>query len=136
MLPQYYGLHKKNVMVHLSHGVETACFSRGFKSFLVLFPILLFLYAIYLENLSFFCLLFWKQGQCDFVSEMRKHGDCLEQIQSVDGKREPFAAASLRSLVHNFSSPKSGENGTRLPPFTKNSSWLFGFGLSFPVDSA
>ena len=37
---------QKNVMVHLSHGVETACFSRGFKSFLVLFPILLFLYAI------------------------------------------------------------------------------------------
>ena len=32
---------QKNVMVHLSHGVETACFSRGFKSFLVLFPILL-----------------------------------------------------------------------------------------------
>ena len=68
----------------------------------------------------FFCLLFYRQGQCDFVSEMRKHGDCFffEQIQSVDGKREepmpcpsPLARRSRKNLlftprvVHN-SSPK------------------------------
>ena len=74
----------------------------------------------------FFCLLFYRQGQCDFVSEMRKHGDCFfEQIQSVDGKREepmpcpsPLARRS-RSPFHSSCSAQLltqvGENGTRLP---------------------
>lgn len=134
MLPQYYGLHKKTLWyIHISHRVEPACFSRGFKSFLVLFPILL---SVYTQYLSFFSA-FYSGSKvsvilCPRCANMETAWNKYNQLM----EREPFAAASLRSLVHNFSSPKSGENGTRLPPFTKNSSWLFGFGLSFPVDSA
>lgn len=56
---------------------------------------------------------------------MRKHGDCFEQIQSVDGKREEEAdALALLGGVASrlLFTPRSaqlltqvGENGTRLP---------------------
>ena len=75
MLPQYYGLHKKTLWyIHISHRVEPACFSRGFKSFLVLFPILLSVYTQYIWKIYPFSL--------PFILEARSVWFCVRDAQT------------------------------------------------------